>query len=439
MSSRYNNNSYQPSQVDAKGFAVPYSISYRSKPQPIGGAITSTYVSSSSSTVIGSGDTLRFEISNRDFLAASNAYLMFTLETKANTASASAFAVNVFPFSSYLIRRAQIEIGSTVIDSINDYGHLYSSLCLMNCSPNYVSNDGSFEGKNRLIPEAAANGVFGGGQNPQQMIMPLLGVFQSEKALPLISTNSSVVVTLEFVAPNTLKDLVGNSAANAGFDYRLVNPKLFIQRVDPGEIYKREFAMALNSAQALRVPYVTFTGQSFGAASQQGTFTQIIQENCNSLLGLMIVVKEDTDAGRVGPRYVNANFSELEVRVDSVLMPSYIIQGNVQSFAETQRLFSNLWDTQSIASVDYQKYSSSSATTGAYNSAAEGNFVTGVSFKRYSDDNTISNLGVPVRNGVEVRMKGLDLGASKPMSVYVYLIKEQNMVISATGEVGVQK
>jgi len=438
MSSRYTTNSYQPSQVDASGFAVPYAISYKTKPKPIGGIVTSTYVSSSSSTTISSNDTLRFEISRRDFLAASNLYLETILETTSTDALGASSVLASMPYFSFVIRRLQTEVGSTVIDSINDYGDLYGALAKLNINTAYGSTDATFEGKGRAVlaanttPGTGAPNVWGGVGNTQKYVSPLLGILQSEKALPLMASNASVVITLEFINP---VKLFGVAAAGNGANYRLREPKLFIERIDPGEIYKREFSMALNAAGALRIPYVTFSGQSFGVSARQGTFTQIIQENCNSLLGILMVIRDNATPGE---HYCNAQFKELEVRVDGVLTPSYIIQGNSQMWAESSRLVSALWDTNSSGSVTYQKYSSLAAT-GVYNSANEGDFVAGVNFKRYTDDSTMSGLGIPVRSGVEIRMEGLDIGANKAMTVEVFLIKEQNMVVTTTGEVGVQK
>lgn len=428
MSSRYNQTKSRTSALDGTGFGVPLEVSYRSKPSPVGGSVISSYISSSSSTVIGSGDTLRFEASSRDFLPGSSMFILWTVQTRSTTISEGGF--DNFYFSSYLIRRLQTEVGSTMMDSINHYGNLYGALAKVSMNSDYLTHDGTFEGKNRKIPNNPA-GDWGPGVD---MCAPLLGLFSSDQAVPLLMSNSSVVITLEFVNPNTVKD-------TAGFDYRLVNPRLFITRKDMGELYNQEFRLQLAAAQMLTIPYVTFSGHSFGiaAATSPQTFTEVIQENCSSLLGLIIAIKSNaTTSGRnLGERYYNGQFSSLEVRCDNILTPTYTISGFVHAWAEGQKLFSELWDVQSSGSVTAAQFGSLNAD-GAYAVANEGNSVFCVDFKRFSD-NSFQNLGIPCRNGIEITMNGCALSNGDAGTVYVWLVKQHNMVLMSNGQVGMTK
>jgi hypothetical protein len=398
--------------------AVPACARFNSMPASVGGTLRDKYVSSTVSTSVTSGGLIRFEIppSASEMLMPHKTYMRFQLRTKA---TAKADAALLLSSASDVIRRLDVRIGGQQIDNISRYNKLYGALKVSNCPSNYRTTDGSISEKmNITMPVGADAGLYQ--VAAVDCYIPLLsGLFTSDRCIPLNLLTSPIVVTIELDTAGNLASL----ADHAGFEFEVSNARLYFQTVDMGEMYNSALKQELGAQGLMRMSYVTFSGSEYTNAA---TVNILLGENCSSLLGVIVGVQGA--AGKLNTlsqeNYIKDGYVSGEFKIDGLQHPTYLIDSPHQAWVEAQKLFSGVFNTDHTGSY------------GAVNTTfPDGRFVHGISTTRFHE-NTLSLVGSPVANHIQITK--LSTGAVGS-TFYVWTVKENQLIIDASGTVSVAK
>jgi hypothetical protein len=407
---------YYPTNETGALVAVPATMRFNALPSPLGGNVTDRFVQSTSSTTVTSSQLIRFELPPVDYLMPGSVFLRAKVACKATAKADTSF---ILSSAADFIRRLDVRCGGTTLDSINRYNRLYQVLKHVNCPTQYVATDGNaLELMDFTYPAAAADGVF---DVDVEFCIPIVsGVTTTDRAIPLQLLRSPLVFSIELDAPSALN-------AAAGFDFRIQDPRLYYQTCDMGEVYNQSLAMELQQTGLMRLPYTTFSESeySIGAA---GTFSPLIGENCSSLLGVLVARKRDKDVlgkGIVTDIFAQNGFVDVQFKVDGMNKPMYLIDSPTLAYAEVQKLFSMLWDTDHSGS---QTRAQAIVNNGSAAITAHGNgtkFVYGFSATRFHE-NGLSSVGTPVTNNIQIFQNG----NTDACQAFVFTIKEYSLLIS---------
>jgi len=176
-----------------------------------------------------------------------------------------------------------------------------------------------------------------------------------------------------------------------------------------GELYTSTLKKELLAYSVLRLPFTTFSSSTYGLGTG-ATLSVQIGENCSSLLGVLIARQL---TGEKGDQYKLNGFEYLDVSIDGQAFPLYRQDSKTICFAEVQKVFSMLFDTDHTGLVD--------------RSIHDNHFICGSSTTRFHEGN-MSMVGSPVTNQINVVLKG-NTAAS---TAYVFTIKEYSLLIRPT-------
>jgi hypothetical protein len=136
--------------------------------------------------------------------------------------------------------------------------------------------------------------------------------------------------------------------------------------------------------------------------------------NGSSVLGALACRKK---AAELDGLFDKDGFTSCEWKIDGLNSPSYRIESAAQSWVETQKLFSSLFN------VDHTGSQSRTDALGT-------KFIFGVSWTRFHEGN-LSMVGTPIANQIQLVLSGNTAGNT----MYLYLVREHQLLISATGDV----
>lgn len=437
MATRLLSNDFQGTGIQYSDIAVPQALNFSAYPKPIDSVIISKYASSTSSTTLNPGDTIRFEIPCSKYLCG-DVYVKFTVTHK-NVRSRGAgqeFRIGSIrlPSGSCYFRRVQTSIGSVTLDSINDYNRLYcAAVSKGNVPVGYQYYDGSFEGFQLSNSVAIPDNGNCDPADVMTLCVPLLGIFSDEsKMIPLeLINSSSLVVQIELEQPNKIFGPIGDGTNDASYNYSISNPKLFYSVCDPGAQYTETLRSQLaQSPMGMRIPYVTYSGSPF--SNPAGNFNQLIAENCSSLLGVLVcrqpqdlpIVADAADivASTLADSFFNG-FQTMEVRSDGQMSPGFTIEDPTHAFVELQKTFSALFDVQKTGIITYRSFRGTK------------DCVLGVSFVKHHDGG-LSSVGTKVNSNIQIEITS---NGADAFSCYVWLAKEFELIVTPTGDIMIKK
>jgi hypothetical protein len=362
-------------------------------------------------------------------------YFQFDLRTKAATAAHAAILLSS---GSDVIRRLDVRIGGQQVDNISRYGSLYAAIKTANAPRNYLDTDASILERMNVQLEAGAGANVYQADAVQCHIPLLSGLFTTERCLPTNLLNSPIVVTIEL-------DTAANLNADAGFELEVSNAKLFFTSIDMGDAYNSALKAELGAQGLLRMSYTTFSGSEY---SNQPTVNILLGENCSSLLGVICgtvgaVGKVSTGGLNSTGLFAVDGFVSSEYKIDGLQHPTYLIQGPHMAFAESQKLYSGIFNTDHTGSYGASTVlDNTSAATLAVSILGNiksrdypaNKFVHGISTTRFHE-NTLSMVGTPVSNHIQITK--LSTGAAG--TFFVWTVKEHQLLLDASGTVSVAK
>lgn len=411
---------------------VPNGLRYASRPSPIALEIKSGFVQSNSSSTLGPGQTVTLYMPTSGHLDCNQLYFSF----KAAVTCATAGDTPKIPLNGYdFIRRLSIFIGSVEATLITDANELMAMLNKAVTSEDYIKHDGGIlEGFNRPL-------VNGG---VREYIVSLAGILQAEKLLPLdLFGSSNMTINIEFCSASHLSfkrdtgALDGDTdlTATSALSYVITDPRIYYTTVIPSMEYTTSLIQQVSQAGVMRIPFIHYNGSRFSTGAG-GTYNVLIGDNAKSLMGIVMGRHQttvtttnpgDTPSPIGGLQDFSINgFQRFSVRIDGMLH-KYEVDTPTRAFAELSLLFSNLFSAANTGHITYQDYFGEGGRESR-------SFIMGISAKKLLDD-TLSNIGLPVQSSVQIEIQG----NTEASTLFVYLIKDVDLLVDANGVVDLKR
>lgn len=346
--------------------------------------------------------------------------------------------------ASALINRFQLNANGVNLETIARYDVYHAMLQSNAMNPSYVQNDGS-------ITEYANSGITTGTAQSGEFnfCIPLCsGVLSNEKSFPLFLSSLYLQIDLNS-ALQAFKSYGTSPTGVTGFT--LSENELVYELIQPDYSLLDGIRMQMQqSGKLFEMPCSTALGLQSSINANTSSFSYNVGLNLSSVSAVLMaeisatVEAEDACANVVNVRNsfirnsVDSNTVSRKFYLDSKQLCSYNVSRDSQNLMETQRALSILLDptTVCLGSRDI-----ADNTAGSYTASGVANqryYVVGQSARRFNEADNIAMCGTPANTLVIQNTKDTTT-ANVASSVYIYVIYDQVIVISADGSVAVAK
>ena len=361
---------------------IPPSFSSSGLPRPISSTVQIVSLASNSATQSANGQ-VSFSIptgASAGYLKNNSMYLKCKV-TLANAANLSANVVFALPSASAssIINRLTVSCGKP-LNQINNYHLLAEMLLTHTTSKNFYSDDSAILQYTTCTENGgggnAREAPFLGGALPgaavAEAVIPIIcPLFNADKALPLFLLNSpiSLQFDLNSVASafrGTAVDVPNYSVSEATLVYEVVQPDFqFVQMVKAGMLPSGENP-AGNLYQLNLRDFMTLQTASAGSLNYQ------IGANLSSVNGILYTQVTNAPASTGNTVLTSNGQTNCRVQLDGRVINNFNLASKPQIFAEMNRAFGNMFDSNITSNCTPANYLTS-------------NFVGGVSCRRVSD------------------------------------------------------
>jgi len=390
---------------------VPISLSSSGLPRPINSSVQIVSIASTSAAQQANGQ-VTFSIptgASAGYLKNNSMYLKckVAISTAANTAAATTFALKSSSASA-LINRLTVSCGKQ-LSQINNYHLLAEMLITHTTSRNFYSDDSSilqYTGRTAF----AVNSVNGASID---VVIPIVcPLFNADKALPLFLLNSPILVQFDLNSvANAFKNAGGEilnyTISSAQLVYEVIQPDMnFVAMIKAGMLPSAENP-AGNMYQLNIRDYMTLITASSATLNYQ------IGANLSSVNAVAYAQITNAPAQNADTRLVKNGQTNFRLALDGRLVNNFNLDNEPQIFAEMNRSFANLFDSNITSNCSATDYSTD-------------NFVGAVSCRRVSD--VMSMTGTACQN---INLQLDSTGGN--FNTYIVVLYDQVLTIDATG------
>lgn len=447
--SNFPHNYSSPTKQGVPDVVIPSSLMSQRVPKAIPTRNQVLSLASQSGSANASG-TINFQIpggqNSNGFLRAGS--LFWRGKVVVTLAAVGGNADNITQFSSEtlsaasLINRFQLNANGVNLETISRYDNYHAILQSQAMNPNYVDKDSS-------IAEYCNSGVTSGTAQTAtfNFCIPLCsGVLSNEKSFPLFLSGLYLQFDLNsaigaFKTRGTSsEDPASYVVSENELVYEIIQPDFSLlqgmreQMSSSGRLFELPCSTALGLQSNIGAGVTSFSynvGLNLASVSavlmaEIQTSKEVLGKGASSAVVRNSFIRNSTESNTVSRKYF----------LDSKQLCSYNISMDSQNLLECQRALSALLDPQittlgarAVVTNEQDSYTASGVATQRF-------YVSGQSARRFNEADAIAMCGTPANTLVIQNTKD---GTPIASSVYIYVIYDQVIVISADGSVAVAK
>lgn len=315
--------------------------------------------------------------------------------------------------ASACVDRLTLSMNNQVVEQINAYNIYHDTLLLMTTNKNYLETDAAL-----LEGAGITYTVGGGGTITANVCVPVLAsTFNNQKGFPLYLLNQALQLQFDW---NSLNKAVVKATGTAITDYTINNTYIVYDSINVDESYKASVRQAMMDPSNPKMYMLNITnvfGSNISYAAATGT-TLNLGVNYSSLRGVIWSNQVDP-ASTTQTAFKQENQNNAKLVLDGVAVNNFALSNTAIQFAEANKVFNNLWDSNATFALAAAQY-----TTNGY--------VGGISCTKFNDGAN-AFVGTPCQNlELTLTASSATTAANK---LYYFLLSDMAIAIDASGNI----
>ena len=369
---------------------------------------------------------LTFQLANQGWIKHGSVALQFTFK---GTQSANSFKFAMNSASS-VIHRLSVNVGSQLIDQINNYNVFYGNML------SHASND-SYRNSDASLTDGYNVEMKGSGAESYDYCIPLIsGIFYNAhgRHFPSWMCGAPLQITIDTASLG----MSINANTTEVTDWELTDIQLTYEQLTTDDAFNQQIRAELMNPQdpkLWRFPYSGVLGvQTTTNGAQSITFTNGVQ--LNSLDGVLVTGTQDDITITATNKYFNLNSNQLitdiNFIVDGVKHVQYPLKNGVKQFVELQRTLGNIFDIDQTSDL-YDLVTPANSGLTKYVSER---WMTGCSLRRVKDNGPCFE-GIPAVNVLTQLLP--TAGGAGTNTVWIFYLYTAELQIDGLGVVKTAK
>lgn len=414
--------------LSAQASDIPDSLTSSQAPKPIPSSTRLISVPSSSGAQSASGSIrIGCPTGGNTFLKNGSAYLKAKITVTTAGGAGNCFFGNATRSASSIIRMLTLQVGSQIVEQINDYGLVtHPQLLLHGASYGYYNLDSRVaEYTEGTITTPVGLSV------SLNVCIPLgLGLFQnSGKAIPLCLLNSPLMLQVDLY-PVAQAFQSGTATPTS---YVVDDVQFVYESISVDDSYVQALKAQMSAGQLYQIPFTQFQGIS---TANSGTLYYNIGLNQSSVKAVLFSLISNANNVVANQKHLqHDSFTQMDLLKDGMLINSFPLRTTdlaSQVYTEMQRCMGILQDatiTSATSNTTFSAYYSVDSAGVCQGSYLTDDFVAGYNLSRFSNEGLSMN-GQPCQQ-LSLRLQG----AGTAGTIYITVISDAIMTIDVNGVV----